>query len=124
LTFVLLWQALGWLMVALVVVFSLLPQPPEPPLITWDKSQHLLTYGVLMFWFRIAFAERTIWVGFLVGLGITLEFLQACSGYRYFEYTDMLANTLGVLVGLLLAATPLATFLELLDRRLVVWTKG
>lgn len=122
-----LWQALGWLMISLVVLFTLLPDPPKPPVISWDKGQHLLSYVVLMFWFRIAFAPRIFWVGFLVGLGVSLEFLQGWSGYRHFEYADMLTNSLGVLMGLLLAATPLRAWMARLDHWLAAqsgWEPG
>lgn len=112
------WQGTGWLLVAAVAVLSLLPQPPQPPVLTWDKSHHLLAYGLLMFWFRQSFAPRPVWVAFLVALGLVLEVLQGLSGYRYFEWADLLANTLGVGAGLALAATPAGTLLARLDRRL------
>ncbi|MDQ2694005.1 MAG: VanZ family protein [Pseudomonadota bacterium] len=115
-----LWQGIGWLLVLTVMVLSLMPQPPQPPGLTWDKAQHLLAYGVLMLWFRQAFAPRRRWIGFLVLLGVGLECLQGLSGGRHFEYADMLANTLGVGCGLLLAATPLGTVAPRLDR----WLAG
>ena len=55
-----------------------------------------------MFWFcllyplpktRIAYA--TLWIA----MGVGLEFVQGQLGYRIFEVYDMLANTLGVLIG-------------------------
>lgn len=114
-----LWQAIGWLMLAWVVILSLMPHPPEPPVVTWDKAQHLLTYGVLMFWFRMAFGN-ILWGVFLIGMGAGMEILQGESGYRDFEYADMLANSLGVLAGWLLAATPLGVFLARLDQWLAL----
>jgi len=119
-----LWQTLGWLLVTAVIVLSLLPEPPQPPLITSDKAQHLLTYAVLMLWFAQAFSARVHWAAFLVGLGVALEFLQGLTEYRQFEYADMLANTLGVGCGLLLAATPLGATIERLDHALTVWVGG
>lgn len=56
-----------------------------------------------------------------MALGVILEVLQGWSGYRYFEYADMLANTLGVFVGLLLATTQLGGLVGGLDRLLAVW---
>jgi VanZ family protein len=121
LEFPLLWQGVGWLMVVLVVILSLLPHPPTPPIVTWDKSQHLLAYGGLMYWFGMVFPRYVSWVLFLMALGVILEVLQGWSGYRYFEYADMLANTLGVFVGLLLATTQLGGLVGGLDRLLAVW---
>ena len=33
----------------------------------------------------------------LIAMGVAVEILQGWSGYRYFEYADMLANSSGVL---------------------------
>lgn len=115
-----LWQSVGWLMVVTVIVLTLMPKPPQPPLffLNWDKVQHLLAYGGLMWWFRQAFIARLRWIVFLIGLGVILEFMQGWSGIRQFEYQDMLANGLGVMTGLLLAVTPLGSLVGWLDYRL------
>ncbi len=34
-------------------------------------------------------------------MGIIIEYLQRATGYRSFEYIDMVANTIGVLAGYL-----------------------
>jgi VanZ family protein len=119
-----LWQAVGWLLVGLVILLTLIPKPPQPPLITWDKAQHLLAYSILMLWFAQTFARRFAWPAFLMGLGIALEFVQGWSGLREFEYQDMLANALGVVAGRLLAATALGRTVGWLDRRLAGWWRG
>jgi VanZ family protein len=114
-----LWQLVGWLLVATVVTATLVPEPPEVGFMpASDKVLHLLAYGGLALWFRQAFASRLRWVVFLIMLGILLEFIQGWSGYRSFEYADMLANALGVGCGLLLAATPLGLTVPWLDRTL------
>jgi hypothetical protein len=51
-------------------------------------------------------------------MGISLEFLQGLSGYRTFEYSDILANTTGVLFGWLLAKTRMANCLIGIKTRL------
>jgi len=112
------WQAVGWLLVAAVTALSLMPAPPEPPLMTWDKSNHLLAYAVLMLWFRQAFSARIRWIVFLVALGIVLELVQGWLSYRYLEFTDMVANTLGVAGGLWLANTSLGSLVAYLDSAL------
>ena len=120
LAFARMWQFIGWLMVAIVVILTLIPKPPELGFVpASDKAHHLIAYAGLMFWFRQAFAKRPGWIVFLVLLGISLEFVQDWLGHRYFEYTDMLANTLGVGCGLLLASTPLGSMVAWLDRTLV-----
>jgi hypothetical protein len=69
-----------------------------------------------MWWFYQVFKTTVRWAGFLVLLGITLEFIQGWSGYRHFEYSDMLANSLGVGGGLVLAATPAGRIIPWFDR--------
>ncbi|MCW8955240.1 MAG: hypothetical protein OQL09_00025, partial [Gammaproteobacteria bacterium] len=51
-------------------------------------------------------------------LGIVLEYLQALGGVRYFEWADMLANSAGVLLALLLAQTRFASSLHWIDGRM------
>lgn len=113
-----LWQAIGWLLVTAVIVLTLIPKPPQPPLITSDKAHHLLAYAGLTLWFIQAFAARLRWAVFLIGLGIALEYIQGALGYRQFEYIDMLANTLGVGCGWLLSATALGRLVARLDQAL------
>lgn len=100
LRFRLFWQGLGWAMVATVVWLSLTPHPPEPPsFLIWDKAQHTLAYAGLMFWFRMAFERHWRWPVFLLGLGLGLEVLQGLGGVRTGDWRDMVANGLGVVVG-------------------------
>lgn len=116
-----LWQTIGWLMVIAVVILTLMPKPPTPPVLSWDKSQHLVSYTLLMFWFAQAFVGRVQWVCFFVLLGIVLECLQGLLGYRQFDFADMFANSLGVLGGLLMASTPLGRLVKWLDNRLACY---
>jgi len=114
------WLALGWLWVATVFYFSLMPNPPEPVSFDGvDKLEHALAYTLLMLWFcQIVVAERVriLLIIALVVMGVGIEILQGFSGYRYFEYADMLANTTGVLVGFGLAQTRMGCILMKLER--------
>ncbi|WP_133717853.1 VanZ family protein [Methylocaldum gracile] len=112
-----LWQGIGWLMVAVVVWLSLTPEPPQPPtpLLAWDKAQHALAYASLTYWFRQAFLPRWRWPLFLLFLGIGLEFLQGLSNVRTFDPVDMVANGIGVCLGLALSRTPLGRLLAKID---------
>ena len=110
------WQGIGWLMIGMVVWLSLIPHPPTPPeFLAWDKAQHLVAYAGLMFWFRQSFQPHWRWPAFLVGLGIGLEYLQGLSGVRVLEPLDMLANSIGVVLGLILCTTPLGRLITLAD---------
>ncbi|BBA36403.1 uncharacterized protein sS8_4473 [Methylocaldum marinum] len=114
------WQGIGWLMVATVVWLSLTPDRFEPPtpLLTWDKAQHALAYGSLMYWFGQAFQPHWRWPAFFLCLGIGLEFLQGVSGHRTFDAADILANSIGVGLGLALVRTPLGRLLSAVDARI------
>ena len=106
------WQVIGWCLVAVVAWLSLTPSPPEPPsLLEWDKAQHAVAYAVLMLWFRQAFTRHWRWPLFLVVLGIGLELGQGFTELRMLEPLDMLANAVGVGIGLALARTPLGAML-------------
>ena len=111
-----LWQGLAWCMVWVVVWLSLTPHPPEPPaFLAWDKAQHCLAYAFLMFWFRQAFSKTWRWPLFLVALGVGIEFLQGYGGFRVFDRLDMLANSIGVVLGFMLANTSLGGLVVSVD---------
>lgn len=119
------WLALGWLWVAVLVYLSLTPEPPEPVrFLNADKLEHTLAYGLLMLWFCQVYARRTqrlFAAALLVAMGIAMEFLQGMTGYRSFEYADMLANSTGVLLGWVWARTALGHFGRALERKLLKW---
>jgi VanZ family protein len=59
-----------------------------------------------MLWFCLLYASRASRIAYAclwIGMGIALEFAQGHLGYRSYEPFDMLANTLGVLIGWALA---------------------
>lgn len=113
------WLAGGWLLVGLVVYLSLIPHPPEPLSFPQsDKLEHGFAYASLSLWFCQLYLrgrQRIAVVVALVTLGVVIEILQGLSGYRYFEYADMLANSVGVLLGVLLARTPLGRVFVLIE---------
>ena len=52
-------------------------------------------------------------------MGISLEYVQGLTGYRGFEYSDMLINAVGVELGLLLSYTPLQNALARVEMLLL-----
>ena len=94
--------AAGWGWAAAIVWLSLTPTPPGMDVEHGDKLGHLAAYGVLMFWFSQLYlqgATRVACAAGFIAMGIALEFVQGLLGYRSYELLDMLANTLGVLLG-------------------------
>jgi len=89
-------------------VLSLASLPPTGPDIPQgDKYGHVLAYGTLAFWFSQISHSRSVLrvhaLGFIV-LGILLEGLQSLTPERRFEVPDMLANAVGVGLGLIAGA--------------------
>jgi VanZ family protein len=103
------WRMGGYVLILYIIYLSLTPRPPDIDMQNGDKLGHFLSYGSLMFWFAqlvLARVERLRWaIGFVL-LGVTLEFLQGMTDYRNFDLADILANTVGVLLGWVLALWP------------------
>ncbi len=113
------WLAGGWLLIGLVVYLSLTPHPPDPlPFSGGDKLEHAFAYASLSLWFcqiYLQVRQRVAVLAALIALGAMMEVLQGLSGYRVFEYADMLANSVGVLIGWGLAHTLLGRLFILVE---------
>ncbi|MBU0621487.1 MAG: VanZ family protein [Gammaproteobacteria bacterium] len=113
------WLTAGWLWVAIVFYLSLMPHPPEPVSFEGvDKLEHLVAYAWLMLWFCQVYLDQKMRMRLFVALaamGVGIEILQSMGGYRYFEYADMLANTLGVAIGWGSAQAGLGNILRALE---------
>ncbi len=122
-----LWLTIGWVLIALIVYLSLTASPPEVFEFAFaDKLKHLFAYSVLMGWFTQLYRSlkaRRIWALALFLLGVAVEFIQGWSGYRFFDVADMVANSLGVLLGWWLSTKWLAGSLLCVDRVLSRWSK-
>jgi VanZ family protein len=106
--------------VALIVVLSLTRMPdigahvPEG-----DKIGHVLAYACVMGWYALLCATRgaLLWrAAALLALGVALEFAQARTGYRSFDVRDMLADALGIAMGMVLWLTPWRDALARVER--------
>jgi VanZ family protein len=117
-----LWLILGWLLVALVIYLSLTPHPIEIDMEQGDKLGHMLGYMAMMVWFAQLYSLRVhVWWGLgFVAMGVALEYVQGCTGYRTFDYFDMLADAIGVLAGWWLGGTGMAHLLSRLERHIKV----
>lgn len=115
-----LWLTVGWLLVALIVYGSLTPSPTQINVPNGDKFEHLFSYGVLMGWFMQLYSRAAhLRLALLcVALGVGMEYAQLASGYRDFEYMDMVADAGGVFIAWLLGRTIAAQILYKLERQL------
>jgi VanZ family protein len=115
------WLFVGWLLIILIVYLSLVPNPPT--LVSFDNSdkfEHAFAYATVSFWLcqiYLAVRSRIVVIVALIGLGVVLEYVQGWTGYRSFDVMDMLADSVGVLLGWLIALTPLGRLFAYIERR-------
>ena len=124
-----LWLAVGWLLVGLVVYLSLKPGWLPLDAIAREGAIHRLSYGVshvfayatLMGWFLQLYpVSRWPWIALgLFALGIGLEGLQALTADREPGVMDAIANTIGIGLGWLLGRTGLSRTHEAIERRIL-----
>ena len=116
------WAGVGWVLVVGVIVGSLLPGPALPSIGLSDKLEHALAYFLMMVWFAGLYrrtAHPRIAVVLLL-LGIALDLLQATTRTRSFEVYDIVADAVGIAIGLLLSFWLLEGWCQKLERRLAV----
>jgi VanZ family protein len=109
------WYQLGALMLLVVGALSLLP---APEIAVNDKLGHLFVYLVLAAWFGLLAESRIalLWTGLgLLAYGILIELLQSMTSFRFAEWGDVLANLIGIAIGLLVFFTPLRRVLAAID---------
>ncbi len=101
------WLTLGYIAIAAIWYLSLMHNPPQiiESLPMEDKGSHFSGYFAISLWFFQLYEANyfKIVAPLFILMGIIIEFLQAYGGYRSFEYYDMLANSIGVIVALLFA---------------------
>jgi VanZ family protein len=101
------WLHILWLLATLTdIVASLLPADSIPvraldELALSDKLEHMVMYAAIAVLPAIYAPRRFVWTASVgaVLLGVALEYAQLFSGWRDFEYGDMIASALGVGVG-------------------------
>ena len=116
-----LWILVGLSMVVFVIQVSLTSNPPSLDFEMSDKYMHTVGYFGLMGWFIQIYHQqkaRYILAAIFIAMGIGLEFLQELGGVRYYEVSDMLANTLGVLLAWALVKTPFPKLLGWFESKL------
>ena len=99
---------LFWLCFIALNALALSPAPFLPPLEIlnwWDKAQHAIGFGTLAVLAALAYPHVSkLRLGVLLCLqGVAIELLQHWGGYRFGDWQDALADTVGVVLGLCLA---------------------
>lgn len=86
---------------------ALLPGDRLPSIFNWwDKAQHALAFAVLAALACLGWSQVPAWRWCLalVVYGVLIELAQAATGWRHGDVADALADALGVLAGLGVAA--------------------
>jgi len=108
------WLILGFGFIAVLIFLSLTPDPPDTGTYHGMKLGHVSAYCWLMYWFGQIYrsrASRYRLAGVFCMMGALLEYAQRLTDYRGFEYSDMLINAAGVVLGLLVLHTGLQNML-------------
>ena len=97
-------RVLFWLCFVCLTGLALSPAPFLPPMDIfnwWDKAQHAIGFGSLTMSALLAYPQTSKWkVGALLCLhGCLIEVLQYFSGYRFGDWQDAAADSVGVALG-------------------------
>jgi VanZ family protein len=107
------WRALLVLLLVAVSYLSLTPAPPQTIDLGWDKLNHLAAFSALAIAASLGFptARRTrLLLLFLIfGYGGLIEALQQFVPGRFCEWGDLLADSLGIGLGALMASVVVRT---------------
>ena len=119
------WLFIGWAWLVSIWYLSLTAEPPSLDFgVTFsDKIQHAMAYGALMAWFLQLYHRRhsrIVWAIAFIGMGILLEYLQRMTAYRDFEYLDMVADTVGVLLAIAIVRGKLSRVLWQLEQSRII----
>jgi len=116
------WLAIGIAFVVSVIATSLAPGEYVEDMMIWnDKVTHAMAYTGLVLWFAGLYPRKRY---FLIALalfllGAAIEFLQGSMSYgRFGDFADLIANTTGVAMGLLLARAGLGQWAHWVEGRL------
>lgn len=110
-----LWRALLALLLAVITWLALSPAPPDSASTGWDKANHTLAFAALAFVSVWAVWQRPrqwlLLVAALLAYGGFIEIAQSFVPSRSAEWNDVLADGVGIVLGLL-AALPIARLMR------------
>jgi VanZ family protein len=117
-----LWLVGGWMLIGLALLASLSPVQDLPHVSGSDKMHHLIAYFSMTLWFAGIYPRsRYAWIGIaMFALGGVIEAAQSAMGLgRQADLYDLIANTSGIVVALILAHMGLGGWAQWLEKRLV-----
>ncbi len=101
---VMIWRLVFFVMLGAVMTLALLPTSGTPGFTGQDKLIHLIVFSVLFFMGAKAYPGLISWKWLylylgLFSYGVLMEFLQGQTSYRSMEAWDLVADSLGLIVG-------------------------
>ena len=97
------WIIFTLFILIVITILSLSPLDELPSVPGTDKAHHLIAYAILMLPTALRKPNRLVLLGlFFIAYSGAIELLQPYVN-RYGEWNDMLANTAGVVCGLIIA---------------------
>lgn len=101
------WRLLLTLLVGVVCYLAFTPTPPQLAGAWWDKANHSLAFLALTVTACLAFPRpgRGVWLVMLglLAFGAAIEVVQAFVPGRSCEWEDLLADSVGIAAGVLVA---------------------
>ena len=94
------WSIGFWTCLLVVLFLALTPVDPNMPDTGWDKLNHLLAFAFLFILGRQSYPGN--YTSLLIGLlcyGVMIEILQSLTSYRSAEWEDLMADSMGLIVG-------------------------
>ena len=99
------WRVALVLLLCVITVLALTPTPPREADFGWDKLNHVAAFAALAVTASLGFARAWARVGVsLLAYGALIEVVQAFIPNRSADWDDLLADAIGIALGLALAA--------------------
>ena len=110
------WQTAGAVLLLAVLCATVMPDlgwwpdSPRPSVPNTDKIAHFVVFCGLALWFSGQYARQRFWrIGIgLLAYGALIELVQSMLSYRSAEWLDLVADGLGIVVGLVIAMAGVA----------------
>ena len=97
------WLLISATVLTLITILSLTPMPHLPAVPGSDKTHHFIAYAGLFFPVALARPKHWLWIAlFFACWSGAIELIQPYVN-RYGEWLDMLANSIGLFCGFVLA---------------------
>lgn len=99
-------KPLFWLSAIALAIASLVPVALLEGTVFnfWDKAQHAIGFAWLAILGVLSYPQKPRAVALsLLAYGAAIELAQAATGWRYGEWSDLAADGVGILIGVLIA---------------------